>query len=779
MSGRRLLMLEPRRLAAQRAARYIAGLLDEQIGETVGFRIRGETRVGPGTRIEVVTEGILTRMLQREPDLPGVAAVLFDEFHERSIHADVGLALALDVQAHLRPDLRILLMSATPDTAGLTALCPGAALVEVPGRSHPVETRYLEFSVSGSIEPAVAAAVRRSLREDEGDILVFLPGQREIRRTEAIICDEGLPDQVRVCMLFGEAQTEQQQAALEPAVAGVRKVILSTSIAETSLTVDGVRVVVDAGLARTARFDPRRGMSGLVTGPVSQASADQRRGRAGRQAPGVCYRLWTRERQEALPPFTSPEILHADLAPLALDLALWGEPTGGGLRFLDPPPPAHLARARALLGDLGALDARGAITDHGRRMADLPLHPRLAHMILHAAARGEGGLACDLAALLEERDLLRGERDVDLALRWDVLREGAAGTDRSVRDRVRAESRRLRSLAGVPSDSAGVERIGPLIAMAYPDRVGRRRTPEGERYQLSGGTGAVIPPWSALRREEYLAIAEVDGVGLEPRVFLAARVDAESIRELFADRLERESEVRWSVTEEAVVARRVERLGSMVLDAKPMVPSGDDVRSVIVDVIRSLGLEILPWTAEARSLRERGTWVARASLAPAGWPDLNDQALLAGLDAWLGPFLGGISRKTQFQRIDVGGALRNLFGPAHLALLDRLAPQALRVPTGRHVVLDYSAEKKPVLAVKLQEMFGQRETPAVGGGKVPVVIHLLSPAGRPLAVTGDLPSFWTNAYPSVRKEMRGRYPKHPWPEDPLEAVPTHRTKRRD
>ncbi len=776
MQGLKIIMLEPRRLAARRAAEYMASLAGEKVGQSVGFRIRGESRVSEATRLEVVTEGVLTRMLHTSPELQGTGILIFDEFHERSIHADLGLALALDVQSNLRPDLRILVMSATLDSRGVAALLNEAPVIESTGRAFPVDTRWL--ASEGRLEVRVRDAVRLALADHEGDALVFLPGQREIRRTEECLLDSGLPGSVAIHLLYGEAASDRQQAALAPAAPGTRKVILSTSIAETSLTIEGVRIVVDAGLARVPRFDPRRGMGGLVTVPVSQASADQRRGRAGREGPGFCYRLWAEDQD--LPRYSSPEILNADLAPLALDLALWGTPDGAGLRFQDPPPPAHLGRARDLLVQLGALDRAGTLTSHGRALALLPVHPRLAHMVMKGVDLGLGSEACDLAAMLEERDLLHGrpDTDVDLASRWQALRQGRGD---GVRVRILAEARRLRSLSGVGGERGSPESLGVLLAMAYPERVARRRGDDAGHYQMAGGTGAVLPEWSALARERFLAVGEVDGVGTDVRIFLAAPLSEEEIRKTFADRLEVVEEVRWSSVDEAVVARRQTRLGALPLDERPVSSAsdaagdaGEAVRAAMIEGIRQLGLESLPWEKESLSLRARSNWLLSSGLAGVGWPDLSDRRLQETLDEWLAPFLNGITRRIQLARLDMLSVIRSRFSHRQLLDLDRLAPAFLTVPTGSRIRLSYDTGK-PVLAVRLQEMFGQVETPLAGG--IPVLIHLLSPAGRPLAITQDLQTFWRNAYPEVRKEMRGRYPKHPWPEDPLHAIPTRRTSK--
>lgn len=778
MEGKHLVMLEPRRLAARRSAEFMASLLGQPVGTTVGYRIRGETRISETTRIEVVTEGVLTRMLQEAPDLPGVALVIFDEFHERSIHADLGLALTLDVQEHLRDDLRILVMSATLDGVAVGQLLGGAPVVESAGRSHSVETRYLAFLNSGRIEEKVAEVVQRALRDEEGDVLVFLPGQREIRRVENLLGEQDLPDDISIHTLYGEASDKSQRLALSPAPPGTRKVILSTSIAETSLTIDGVRIVVDAGLARSSRFDPRRGMSGLVTLPVSKAAADQRRGRAGRQQPGACYRLWTSEQNEHLEDYPVPEILTTDLAPLVLDLAKWGAGDGSSLRFLDRPPLAHIQQARNLLHSLNALDTREVLTEHGRAMADIPVHPRLAHMLIRGSELGFGALACEVAALLEERDILRGQQnvDVDFSLRVDALRSG--GGDPVTKARVLAEAGRLRQSLGVKAKKEGGERgTGILLALAFPERIARRRSGQGARYQMASGTGATLPSWSGLTREEFLAVADVDGIGTEVRIFLAAPLKKSDLLDVFADRITSKEEVFWDPQREEVVAHRVQMLDALIIAEQDFEPGAADSVSALVEGVRQMGPGSLPWGKDSESLRVRSEWLRAQGLVAAPWPDLSNGHLQQALGVWLAPFLRSVTRRSHLARLDMLAILKSLFSNSQLRDLERLAPATFKVPTGSHVCLDYASGTQPVLAVKLQEMFGQTDTPTIAGGRAPLLIHLLSPAGRPLAVTQDLRSFWMNAYPEVRKQMRGRYPKHHWPEDPLKAAPTKRTKR--
>ena len=623
----------------------------------------------------------------------------------------------------------------------------------------------------------------RALETDAGDILVFLPGQREIRRVEEALLSRNIPEGVAIHTLFSEARRERQQAALAPAPAGIRKVILSTSIAETSLTIDGVRVVVDAGLARVPQFDPRRGMEGLVTVPVSRATADQRRGRAGRQAPGVCYRLWTEAEEQRLPPYPTPEILTTDLTPVALELARWGSPDGTNLRFIDPPPPAHLQQARSTLRDLGAVDERGALTSHGRQMARLPVHPRLGHMLIRGGDCGLGTLACDVAALLEERDLLRGSaaRDVDILRRLDALAHGG-DVDRPARERALLESRRLRGIMGIreeisPAPDIRERAAGRLVAIAYPDRVARRRGPRTTRYHTSGGSGAVLPEGSTLGREEFLALADVDGVGTEVRVYLAAALSREDLEETFADEIVEEEEVRWDPAEEAVRARRLRRFRRLVLDERSIRAEGGRLVAAMLEGIRQLGLDCLPWDKAAVSFRSRSEWLRVQVLAGTAWPDLSDGHLGSTLEFWLGPHLRTMERRSHLARLRLLSILESLLTKTQLRQLERLAPTHLLLPSGSRVSIAYAPDAQPVLAVRLQELFGQTETPSVGGGRVKVLIHLLSPAGRPLAVTQDLRSFWHNVYPEVRKEMRGRYAKHDWPEDPLSAAPSGRVRR--
>ncbi len=779
LAGKKILMLEPRRLAARRAAEYMASQISESAGQTVGYRVRGDTVISKATRIEVVTEGILTRQLQHEPELPDIGLIIFDEFHERSIHADLGLALTLDVQEHLRNDLRLLVMSATLDDVAVAQLLGDAPIIESHGQSFPVVTQYARFASEKSIDMRVVETVLRALSEQEGDVLVFLPGQREIRRVENLLWEKRLPEEVVVHSLYGDAPYHQQSAALSPAPPGRRKVILSTSVAETSLTIDGVRVVIDSGLARTARFDVRRGMSGLVTVPVSKAVADQRRGRAGRQEPGVCYRLWMEPEHEALPAYPQPEIKTADLAPLALDFAQWGTPSGANLRFLDPPPAAHLLQAQILLAELEAVDPQEKLTAHGRAMADFPLHPRLAHMILRGKELGLGALACDIAALLEERDLTAGKKDVDidLASRLHFLHEQRSG-DENIRQRVISQARRLRQIAEIHSEGKGKKEHAPgiLLALAYPERIAQQREKHGLRYQMASGTSAKLPNGSLLAREEFLAIGEVDGIGTEVKIYLADPIAKQDLQTVFASAIIEEEEIRWSENESVVIARRVGRLGALILSEQHIEPRGEKVTTAMVEGVRQMGLECLPWDRDSRSLQQRSEWLRKHS-PRSDWPNFTEVNLLTTLEEWLAPFLHNIWRRTHLQKLSLTDILHSRFTYTQRQELEHLTPSHLKLPSGSYIALDYSSDQ-PVLAVKLQELFGQTDTPKICGGTVPVLVHLLSPARRPLAVTQDLRSFWTKTYPEIRTQLRARYPKHIWPENPLTAIPTSRTIKR-
>jgi len=772
----KIVMQEPRRLAARAAARRMAATLGETVGETVGYRVRLDTKVGPRTRIEVVTDGLFLRLLQDDPSLDGIGCVIFDELHERGLETDLSFALVREAQTALREDLRVIAMSATLDPGPVAQRLGGAPVIESAGRLFPVDTRYLDRESAGRIEDAVASTVRRAFAEESGSALVFLPGVGEIRRVEERLRDLGAD--VDVAPLYGDLSPADQDRAIAPSPAGRRKVVLATSIAETSLTIEGVRIVVDGGLMRMPRFSPRSGMTRLETVRVSQASADQRRGRAGRLEPGTCYRLWTEAAQRGLLPFSPPEILDADLAPLALELALWGA-SDTTLPWLTPPPVAALATARALLLDLGALDLSGAITPHGRAMARLGQHPRLAHLVLKGRELRQGKVAALLAAILSERDFLRlpkGERDVDLRHRIDIALGSERGGKRDGALRLVQESARRLMPRDAHNETPDVSTTGALLALAYPDRIGRRRPGTAGRYLLSGGRGAVLPEGDPMANEEFMVVADLDGSTQDSRIYLAAPITAAEIEELYADRIVGEETVRWGEREGAVLARRQRRLGALILEDKPLTrPDAEKLKAAMLDGVRQLGLGALPWNDDLARWRERIAFLRRLDES---WPDLSDRALLGSLETWLAPFLDRISRRDHLARIDLGAALKALVPWDRQRTLDRLAPTHIDVPSGSRVAVDYANPAEPTLSVRLQEMFGLVDTPRVGGGKVPLTLHLLSPARRPVQVTRDLASFWASGYRAVKAELKGRYPRHYWPDDPLVAEPTARVRPR-
>ena len=785
LAGQKLIMLEPRRLAARAAATYMAASLTEPLGHTIGYRIRHESRVSTATRIEVVTEGVLTRLLQHDPSLAGYGLVIFDEFHERSLHADLGLAFARESQRLFREDLRLLVMSATLDCAAVTALLPEATTISCEGRLFPVTTQYLDRPIDEHLEPAVVRSIRQALALEPGSLLVFLPGMAEIRRVERQLRESRLNPDIIIAPLHGELPQDEQEQAIRPAPPGRRKIVLATSIAETSLTIEGVRVVIDAGLMRVPRFDPRTGLTRLDTIRVTQDAADQRRGRAGRLEPGTCYRLWINAEHQALLPRRPPEILEADLAPLALDLAEWGVRDATELSWLDPPPAGALAQARDLLRQLGAFDAQDALTAHGRRLAHVTVHPRLAHMMVAAVPLGLGSLACDLAALLSERDILQGGtgwRNADLRLRIEALhgnKEHLAGAtiNQAGCERVRRASdqwqRQLR--LGSPSGK-DIDQIGILLAFAYPDRVTQRLAGSEGRYRLANGRGAAFQGHQSLSQDEYLVVAQLDGTGDWARILAAAPVRLQDLERYCAAQICSVDLLEWDDRSESVRARRQRRFGQLILeDRAAHEPDQAQVTAALLTGLRRAGLAALPWTKEQQQWRARAAFLHRVDPA---WPDLSNESLTKNLEQWLGPFLSGLTSLAQLRRIDLQAPLDSLLTWQQRQELLRLAPTHITVPSGSHVRLDYEQGDSPVLAVRLQEMFGCQETPRIAGGTVPIMVHLLSPAGRPVQVTKDLASFWRSAYQDVKKELRGRYPRHHWPDDPLTAQPTNRTKQR-
>ncbi|HKU60552.1 MAG TPA: ATP-dependent helicase HrpB [Gemmatimonadales bacterium] len=778
LEGRRILMLEPRRLAARSAARHMATLLGQTVGGLVGYRVRHETMVSSATRIEVLTEGVLTRLVQTDPLLEGVGLVIFDEFHERSIHADLGLALTLHSRSLVRNDLRILVTSATLDGGPVASLLGGVPVLTSPGRAYPVETRYRPRHAGGRLEGEVAGAVRQVLIDESGDLLVFLPGAGEIRRTAELLRGTVSAD---VVPLHGSLSAEEQDRAIRPSPSGRRKVVLATSIAETSLTIEGVRVVIDAGLSRVPRYSVRTGMARLVTVRVSRASADQRRGRAGRLGPGVCYRLWSAREDATLLPQSLPEILETDLGPLALDLAVAGIADPDQLSWLDPPPEAALAEARSLLKQLGALDAVGRVTPHGKRLSRLAMAPRLAHMVIRGREMGDRSTACELAALLSERDLLRrgdGVPDSDIRTRLDLLRGALSRSDvdRDTLRRVRREVQACRGARASPSADVGAVDPGVLLALAYPDRVAQRRPGGADRYLLRNGLGARVRPQS-LGTQDYLVAAELDGKLPESEILLGAPISLGDVHKLFAADIAEESVVEWDPHAEAVRAVRRERLGALVLREGPLNdPEPERVTNALLGGIGKAGIGRIPWPPAALVLRQRIAFLRRIDER---WPDLSDAALEAQLEELIGPYLGGIRRLEELRRVDWTEVLLTGLSHERRSALDRLAPTHVTVPTGSRLPVDYADPGSPVLAVRLQEMFGQSETPTLASGAVPLTLHLLSPAGRPVQVTRDLAGFWRTTYFEVKRDLKGRYPRHYWPDDPLQAAPTRRTKPRN
>ena len=790
LAGQKILMLEPRRLAARAVAGRMAHLLGEPVGHSVGFRTRLETRVSRETRIEVVTEGILTRMLQEDSGLAGIGCVIFDEFHERSLNADLGLALCIESQQNLREDLRLVVMSATLDLQPIAKLLGDAPVVAARGRSFDVATQYIARRPEIYLEQQTAQVMRTALREHDGDILCFLPGAAEIRRVQRALEDTGLDRNVRVLPLYGELESAAQDAALSPAPAGQRKIVLAPSIAETSLTIEGIRVVVDSGLRRYAEFDPATGMSHLVTTKVSQAAADQRRGRAGRLSAGHCYRLWSEGTQGSLAPQTAPEILHADLAPLALELSCWGAVDAASLSWLDPPPAAPLAQARDLLRQLEAIDSAARVTPHGRMLANLGTHPRLAHMLVKAREFGAPRLACDLAAILSERDILRasaGARDVDLRLRVAVLRgdvrdlpPGITVDSRAMTQAARSSGHWQRDFArGRPDSADPHEWTGILLAWAYPDRIGRARG-DGGRYVLANGRGARFGEPQALAKAEFIVAAELDGAEREARIFLAAPLRLADLEEHFSAQILDRAEILWDDREHAIRARRERRLGALALESTEIRnPDPQGMQNAVLTGLRQLGIAGLPWTPELRQWQARVMLMQRYAVAsPEPWPDLSDTALAATLEEWAPPWISGFTRREHFARIDLANALRSRLTYAQGVIVEREAPTHFTVPSGSHIPIDYLDGEIPTLSVRLQEMFGLNQTPSVAAGRLPLLLKLLSPARRPVQITRDLVSFWNRGYHEVKKDLKGRYPKHYWPEDPYTAEPTRRARPR-
>jgi ATP-dependent helicase HrpB len=791
LAGQTILMLEPRRLAARAAAERLASELGEKVGETVGYRIRLDSKVGPRTRIEVVTEGILTRRLQDDPALEGVGLLIFDEFHERSLDADLALALSLNGRELFRDDqpLKILLMSATLEGERLAGLLDDAPILRSEGRMYPVAMRWgRPFQPGEFIEPRLVQTILEALNDEAGSVLVFLPGQAEIRRVHQQLADAlGESTPVLLCPLHGELDLAAQRAAIDPAPAGKRKVVLATNIAETSLTIDGVRVVIDAGLARVPRFDPGSGMTRLDTQRISRASAIQRAGRAGRLEPGVCYRLWSQDQHEQLAAYASAEILSADLAGLALQLGRWGV-RPGQLVWLDIPPAAAYAQAQDLLERLGALEGE-ALTRHGQAMAELPAHPRIAHLLLRGQALGLADMACDVAALLGERDILRGA-GADLHSRLVLLSgeeraaRGAQGGVQRARQLARQYRGYLRGKAAEPvSDPDHPRWLGALLALAYPDRVAQQRRAGGAEYRLANGRAALFAEADSLMKQPWLVIADLGSRQgqREERIYLAADFDPALFDSVLAEQVRCVDQLDWDEREGVLRAERQRKVGELILSREPLTGLDESARSqALVNLVRRKGLELLPWTPELRQWQARVALLRQLDLGSKGeseWPDVSDAALLKSLEHWLMPYLGKVSRLSHFANLDLSSIVHNLLPWPLPQRLDELAPHHLSVPSGSSIRLDYS-EQPPILAVRLQELFGLAETPRIAGGRQVVKLHLLSPARRPVQVTQDLANFWRSTYAEVKKDLKGRYPKHYWPDDPLVAEATARIKPR-
>ncbi|WP_323166047.1 ATP-dependent helicase HrpB [Pseudomonas bubulae] len=791
LAGQKILMLEPRRLAARAAAERLASELGEKVGETVGYRIRLDSKVGPNTRIEVVTEGILTRRLQHDPSLEGVGLLIFDEFHERSLDADLALALSLNGRELFRDEqpLKILLMSATLEGERLASILDDAPILRSEGRMYPVAMRWGRPFVPGEfIEPRVVQTVLDAINDESGSLLVFLPGQAEIRRVNQQLADAlGSRSDILLCPLHGELDLTAQRAAIEPAPKGQRKVVLATNIAETSLTIDGVRVVIDAGLARVPRFDPGSGMTRLDTQRISRASATQRAGRAGRLEPGVCYRLWSEDQHAQLAAYGSAEILQADLAGLALQLARWGV-TPEQLIWLDMPPSASYAQARQLLDRLGALHG-AKLTPHGEAMAELPAHPRIAHLLLRGQDLGLADMACDIAALLGERDILRGV-GADLHSRLALLsgesraaRGGQGGVQRA-KQLARQYRGYLRGKARQPvADPDHPRWLGALLALAYPDRVAQQRKPGGAEYRLANGRAALFSEVDGLMKQPWLVIADLGSRQgqREERIYLAAEFDPALLEGVLSEQVSVVDQLDWDEREGVLRAERQRKVGELVLSREPLTGLDEAARTqALINLVRRKGLELLPWTPELRQWQARVALLRQLDLQIQGhseWPDVSDAALLAGLEDWLGPYLGRVSRLSHFASLDLSSIVHNMLKWPLPQRLDELAPHHIKVPSGSSVRLDYS-EHPPILAVRLQELFGLADTPRIAGGRQVVKLHLLSPARRPVQVTQDLANFWRSTYAEVKKDLKGRYPKHYWPDDPLVAEATARIKPR-
>lgn len=788
LANKKIFILEPRRLATRAAAARMAFLLGEKVGQTVGYQIRFDRQISQATRIEVVTEGILTRRIQNDADLKGVGLIIFDEFHERSVHADLALALCLDV-CQMKDDLRLLVMSATLETAPLARLLGDVPIITGEGQSHEVRIDYLLRQATGRIGDISTAAIRRVVHEQQGDVLVFLPGTGEIKDVHRQLCAEPELHDILITPLFGDLSQRDQDRAILPDPAGGRRVILATSIAETSLTIEGVSCVVDSGWSRRPQFTPGNGLSKLITVRVSKAAARQRAGRAGRLGPGYCLRLWTKGEHSGLTPFQPPEIVAVDLAGLALELALWGVSDPEELHWLDPPRTGPYQQARELLHTLGAIDESGRITDTGQQLAALPIHPRLGHMLLMAKEIGQLPLACDIAAILSERDIRNRDGrnpSADLRLRQGLLelwrKKGAEavkreGGDPAICHRVDQAARRWQSLIAGKNTARNVDAIGSLLVYAYPDRIARRRPNQRERYLLATGRGAILPPADLLAASEYLVVPHLDAGHTEGRIFLAESLDLAELKRHHSALFSESKQVYWDDSLAKVVAIRRLCLGEIVIKEKPLSDvEPEEISRAMLTGIRRMGIECLDWGPKSRLFQARVNCL-RGLQPEMDWPDLTDSRLQDDL-SWLEPYLVGVSRSEQLKQIDLQDVFKAMLGWKKQQKLELDAPSNIVVPSGSNIHIEYRIEEPPLLAVRIQEMFGQAETPTICGGKVVLLLHLLSPARRPIQITSDLAGFWQHSYPEVKKELKGRYPKHYWPDDPLVAQATRGVKRK-
>lgn len=783
LGDKKIIMLEPRRLAARAAARRMAELLGEKVGDTVGYRIRLDKAIGPNTRIEVVTEGILTRRLQEDPELGDIGVVIFDEFHERNLQTDLGLALTRQSQEILRDDLKLVVMSATLDAERIANLLDDACVITSDGRQYPVETRFMERPFKGRLEPVLAGWVEEIAKEEQGDILIFLPGAGEIQRTVSALSNFANRQNIALMPLFGNLSQKDQDKALFPDTEGRRKIVLATDIAETSLTIEGIRIVVDTGLCRSPRFDPNSGMSRLETRRVARASADQRRGRAGRLGPGLCYRMWTKAEDRGLASHSEPEIAVADLCSLTLELANWGVSDVSDLNWMTVPPSGLVGQSRDLLRILGAIDDKGAITTMGQKIVRLPLHPRLACMIIKAEEKGYADLACDLAAILSERDIFKTDREnpnSDIRVRLEMLNRSRMEKKENPATRAVLKSANdLRRRIKVSMNPVSLDNVGLVLAFAYPDRIGELRKKSTTNYRLSGGRGATLQNNDKLQAEPYLVVADLDGKGRDARIYLAAGIRYQELVSQFEKEIVTESRVFWDDEKGRIIALEEKKIGALVLEEKRIKsPLPEQITLALLDVIRAKKMRVLPWGRDSHALVHRVAFARHHDQMTTDWPNFSDDWLLANLEEWLLPYLAGKTGLDGLADLKLVDILTSQLSWDQQNRLKAFAPARITVPTGSHIRLDYSDPQSPVLAVRLQEMFGQADVAKVADGKIPVSIHLLSPARRPAQITQDLAGFWKNTYAEVKKDLKGQYPRHYWPDDPMQAEATARPKPR-